>query len=93
MSTSYAVVTNDIYALTSVYWGLGCVFYQPGGAQMHCPKLTCNDILASRTYFTTGWCYFFSKSVEVKSYFVNLKSEARETIRKMVDIVVMSLIT
>ena len=27
MSTSYAVVTNDIYALTSEYWGLGCVFY------------------------------------------------------------------
>ena len=56
MSTSFAVVTNDIYALTSAYWGLGCVFYQPGGAQMRCPKLTCNDILASRTYFTTGWC-------------------------------------
>ena len=56
MSSSYAVVTNDIYALTSAYWGLGCVFYQPGGAQMRCPKLTCSDILASRTYFTTGWC-------------------------------------
>ena len=56
MSSFYAVVTNDIYALTSAYWGLGCVFYQPGGAQMRCPKLTCSDILASRTYFTTGWC-------------------------------------
>ena len=78
MSSSYAVVTNDIYALISAYWGLGCVFYQPGGAQMCCPKLTFSDILASRTYFTTGW---------------NLKSEARETIRKMVDIVVMSLST
>ena len=49
-------MTNDIYALTSTYWGLGCVFYQPGGAQMRCPKLACNVILASRTYFTTGWC-------------------------------------
>ena len=56
MSTYYAVVTNDIYALTSAYWGVGCVFYQPGGAQMRCPKLTCNDILGSWTYFTTGWC-------------------------------------
>ena len=56
MSSSYAVVSNDIYALTSAYWGLGCVFYQPGGAQMCCPKLACSDILASRTYFTTGWC-------------------------------------
>ena len=56
MSSSYAVVSNDIYALTSAYWGLGCVFYQPGGAQMRCPKLACSDILASRTYFTTGWC-------------------------------------
>ena len=93
MSSSYAVVTNDIYALTSAYWGLGCVFYQPGGAQMRCPKLACSDILASRTYFTTGWCSFFSKSVEIKFSFVNLKSEARESIRKMVDIVVMSLST
>ena len=66
---------------------------EPLGAHMRCPKRTCNDILASRTYFTTGWCSFFSKPVEIKSYFMNLKSEARETIRKMVDIVVMSLIT
>ena len=33
MSKSYAVVTNDIYPLTSAYWGLGCVFYQPQGSR------------------------------------------------------------
>ena len=43
--------------------------------------------------FHYGLVLIFFKISGNYSYFVNLKSEARETIRKMVDIVMMSLIT